>query len=216
MGAEKQRRRDAAGTYLVQQDVPGATEMRQAWRRIGAGTQLGEADVSGAVELSDASRRRAQCAWAFPAIRMGVAGRIPVFGDSVEAWLDLIVPGGWWLTDHQLSNPQDSACWLFRSTGCIDQCSVTTVPVKEFNIEWNELVAYEEDTMIIGLDQAIDEKETELLKTRPAPYHPFLSPLGSPLAASLPRHRKFDHAIDLEPGTTAPWGAIYSLLAKEL
>lgn len=39
----------------------------------------------------------------------------------VEAGLDLIVTGGWWLTDYQLSNPHDFVCSVFPSSGCIDQ-----------------------------------------------------------------------------------------------
>lgn len=77
-------------------------------------------------------------------------------------------------------------------------------------------MAYKNDGKIIGVVQAIVEEETMLLKSLPTPYHCFISLFAIPLAASVRRHLKLDHKIDLQPGTTTSWGLIYSLSAKKL
>ena len=55
------------------------------------------------------------------------------------------------------------------------------------------------------------------LKDRlPAQYHQYLKLFEPATAQALPKHRSFDHAIDLEPGAQPPWGPVYALSEVEL
>ena len=50
----------------------------------------------------------------------------------------------------------------------------------------------------------------------PAYYHDLVEVFSKKKADKLPVHRMYDHAIDLEPGTTPPYGPIYNLSEPEL
>ncbi|TWW58269.1 Retrovirus-related Pol polyprotein from transposon 17.6 [Takifugu flavidus] len=53
------------------------------------------------------------------------------------------------------------------------------------------------------------------LSAVPSEYHDFLEVFSKAKATSLPPHRPYDCAIDLQPGTTPPKGRLYSLSAPE-
>jgi hypothetical protein len=63
---------------------------------------------------------------------------------------------------------------------------------------------------------SLDVINHDLLSRIPKQYHKFLSLFDPKTAKKLPHHRSFNHAIDLEPGTTVPWGPIYSCSKTEL
>ena len=50
----------------------------------------------------------------------------------------------------------------------------------------------------------------------PPEYHEFADLFSETEAKKLPPHRPYDHQIHLEPGTTPPFGTIYSLSPTEL
>ena len=50
----------------------------------------------------------------------------------------------------------------------------------------------------------------------PEAYHDFLDVFSEAQANTLPPHRKYDLDIPLQPGTSPPWGPIYSMSAPEL
>jgi hypothetical protein len=50
----------------------------------------------------------------------------------------------------------------------------------------------------------------------PPQYHDLLQAFSKTRADTLPPHRPYDHAIDLEPGTKPPFGPLYSLSEPEL
>lgn len=60
------------------------------------------------------------------------------------------------------------------------------------------------------------EEQEELRKLVPPEYHDFLDVFSKHEADILPPHRSYDHAIELEPGTTPPHGPIYRLSETEL
>ena len=73
--------------------------------------------------------------------------------------------------------------------------------------------------MVIGSMTYFAPPETEgLIKIIPHEYHDFLHIFGEKLAAKLPKHRKFDHAIEILPGKEVPFGPVYlqSELQKEV
>ncbi|PYK08296.1 MAG: hypothetical protein DME65_14260, partial [Verrucomicrobia bacterium] len=61
---------------------------------------------------------------------------------------------------------------------------------------------------------ALSEAECEA--RLPKRYHRFLRLFAPQTARELPMHRPYDHAIDLLPGTSPPWGPVYSLSEVEL
>ena len=54
------------------------------------------------------------------------------------------------------------------------------------------------------------------LSTIPPEYHEFADLFSKKEADMLPPHRPYDHRIPLEPGTTPPFGSIYSMSPTEL
>jgi hypothetical protein len=61
------------------------------------------------------------------------------------------------------------------------------------------------------------EGETEILnECLPNEYHDFADVFSESEAKNVPPHRPYDHGIELEPGTTAPWGPIYGMSELEL
>ena len=52
--------------------------------------------------------------------------------------------------------------------------------------------------------------------TIPEEYHEFADLFSKSESEKLPPHRSYDHTIPLEPGTTPPFGPIYSMSPKEL
>ena len=60
-----------------------------------------------------------------------------------------------------------------------------------------------------------DPPDPDLSKIPPE-YHEFAKVFSEEEANKLPEHRPYDHEIPLKPGTTPPWGPIYSLSPEEL
>ena len=119
---------------------------------------------------------------------------------QLENGIDLIIPGGWFMVEHPMS---------FEN----DDIRVHQHPCQmEDEISYDETVLEDEEAMVIGSMTYFAPPETkELKKIIPADYHDFLHLFREKLAAELPRHRKFDHAIEILPGKEVPFGPIYPL-----
>ena len=84
-------------------------------------------------------------------------------------------------------------------------------------VEYDEDLIDDPEAVTIGtINTTIPEDEEKIKKTLPESYHEFIHLFTEQTAASLPPHRSFDHAIDLEKDKQAPFGPIYSLSEKEL
>jgi len=59
-------------------------------------------------------------------------------------------------------------------------------------------------------------EQAQDLSLIPPEYHEFADLFSETEAKKLPPHRPYDHQIPLEPGTTPPFGTIYSLSPTEL
>jgi len=59
-------------------------------------------------------------------------------------------------------------------------------------------------------------EQAQDLSLIPPEYHKFADLFSETEAKKLPPHRPYDHQIPLEPGTTPPFGTIYSLSPTEL
>ena len=119
---------------------------------------------------------------------------------QLEDGIDLIIPGGWFLVEHPMS---------FHNNGIQVQQHLCQ-PNDE--IIYDETLLEDEEAMVIGSMTYFAPPETEgLKKIIPHEYHDFLHLFGEKLAAKLPNHRKFDHAIEILPGKEVPFGPIYPL-----
>src|SRR5947209_1928270 len=119
---------------------------------------------------------------------------------NLENEIDIIISGGWFLIQHPMT---------FELEGIQikeHHCDITE------DIEYDETVLDDPEAAVIGSMTYFEPPDAEgLRKIIPKPYHSFLNLFGEKLAAQLPPHRNFDHAIDLQPGTEVPFGPIYPL-----
>jgi hypothetical protein len=70
-------------------------------------------------------------------------------------------------------------------------------------------------TMIYSLTIAPVSDDQPKQTVLPSKYSDFQDVFDKAGATSLPKHRSYDCAIDLQPNTTPPWGPIYSLSEPE-
>ena len=64
-------------------------------------------------------------------------------------------------------------------------------------------------------ESTLAAENADLISKVPAPYHAYLDVFSKIKATTLPPRRPYDHKIDLEDGTTPPFGPIYSLSEVE-
>jgi hypothetical protein len=61
-----------------------------------------------------------------------------------------------------------------------------------------------------------DDEGNDITASLPEEYWPWASVFSAEEIGKLPEHSKYDHEINLLPGTTAPFGPIYPISEKEL
>jgi len=67
----------------------------------------------------------------------------------------------------------------------------------------------------LGLDPELASEYDSLRPQVPETYHKYLDVFSKKKAVTLPPRRPYDHSIDLEDGTSPPFGPIYSLSEVE-
>jgi len=116
-------------------------------------------------------------------------------------WISAHPPQGTW-TDQEVR---------FNSAECLENC--TYYEASRFSLTWDNSVAADPTTCIIGYVSTASE---DLLETVPQEFHQYLGIMGKEAADAVPEHPSYDCKIDLQEGSTAPWGPIYSLSEIEL
>ncbi len=81
------------------------------------------------------------------------------------------------------------------------------------NQEWVGLIG---SVRFLETEEGDMEVEIDHVNRIPWQYKEFRNVFNGTYADSLPPHRSFDHAIDLQPGKEPPFGPLYSLSEKEL
>ena len=140
---------------------------------------------------------------------------VPSLGDG----MDIFLPS-WWVQVHRPSDLYTDEL-RFESEFCRRNCcgdveSRQEDDLSKFEIVWDEDVAKDPDALHIGALNRANSDVCVIAERLPARYHSFLDLFDDREAASLPKHTSYDHAIDLLPGETAPWGPMYNLSAREL
>ena len=135
----------------------------------------------------------------------------PLAGDH-----DIILPC-WWLAKYK--------CDLLASNGRIKftsgECQRKSTMERNntgFSLEWDSSIINNSNTGILGMVAAApsdDDLNVAINKVLEA-YSKFIPIMTAEMAAVLPEHSVYDHAIDLKEGQTPPWGPIYPLNETKL
>jgi len=113
---------------------------------------------------------------------------------------------------HPLQGSWTNAKIHFNNPECLAKC--TKFEQKEFLLSWDESVLLEQDARLIGYVSTVSEEDPLDAVTKEFREH--MGIMGKEAADTLPEHRPYDCKIDLQEGSTAPWGPIYPLSEVEL
>ena len=87
-----------------------------------------------------------------------------------------------------------------------------------FSLEWDSSIINDPNAGILGMVAAapLEDDLKAAINKVPEAYSKFIPIMTAEMAAVLPEHSVYDHAIDLKDGQTPPWGPIYPLNETEL
>jgi len=123
--------------------------------------------------------------------------------------IDIFLPFSW-IAKHPPQGAWTTEEVRFNSQRCLNEC--TKFEQSAFSLTWDESVSWDPDAQTIGYVAAITpEAPNVTLK-----FREYLNIMGKEAADSLPEHKPYDCKIDLQEGSTAPWGPIYPLSEIEL
>jgi len=129
----------------------------------------------------------------------------------METGIDAFLPFEW-ITAHPLQGIWTDNEIRFNSAECIWKC--TRYETDPFSLTWDKAIATDPEARIIGYVSAAAEEDP--VKAVPMEFRQYLGIMGKKAADALPKHRSYDCKIDLQEGSTAPWGPIYPLSEEEL
>ena len=136
----------------------------------------------------------------------------PLSGDY-----DVILPD-WWIQKHKPRYQEDQGTYQISFSE--KQCKIhyTKNACANFSLEWDDSVLTDPSAGILGIVCASPTEEDlqEAIARVPKMFREYTTIMTSEAARVLPKHGPYDHAIDLEEGTTPPWGPIYTLNDTEL
>jgi len=111
-------------------------------------------------------------------------------------WIFAHPPQGTWM-DKEVG---------FNSAGYLE--NYTYYEASRFSLTWDDSVAADPSASIIGYVSTSSEDPLEAV---PREFRQYLGIMGKEAVDALPEHRPYDCKIDLQEGSTAPWGPIYPL-----
>jgi len=129
----------------------------------------------------------------------------------METGIDAFLPFEW-ITAHPPQGSWTNEEVRFNSAECIRKC--TRYETNPFSLTWDESIATDPEARVIGYVSAAAEEDP--LKAVPMEFRQYLGIMWKEAADALPKHRPYDCKIDLQEGSTAPWGPIYPLSEEEL
>jgi len=125
--------------------------------------------------------------------------------------IDVFLPFSW-IANHPPQGAWTNKEIRFDSPGCQERC--TKYETNPFPLTWDDSVATNPDARVIGYVSAV-AREDPLGKV-PMEFRPYLGIMGKEAEDALPVHRPYDCQINLQEGSTSPWGPIYPLSEEEL
>jgi len=123
--------------------------------------------------------------------------------------IDIFLPFSW-ITKHPPQGAWTTEEVQFNSQRCLNEC--TKFEQSAFSLTWDESVSLDPDAQTIGYVAAITPEAPDILLE----FREYLNIMGKEAADALPEHKPYDCKIDLQEGSTAPWGPIYPLSEIEL
>jgi len=129
----------------------------------------------------------------------------------MEAAINIFLPFKW-IEQHLPQGAWTNKEIPFSSAECMRKC--TRHEMGPFSLTWDESIATNPSAQVIGYVSAVREKDP--LEAVPIEFHQYLGIMGKEAADALPDHRPYDCKIDLQEGSTTPWGPIYPLFEEEL
>src|SRR5215204_2571487 len=120
-----------------------------------------------------------------------------------------------WLRKHNPDIDWEKGTMKWRSNYCRKHCLPSEVKI-EFVSE--KLMSQEDsqNVAVLGLAVFHDEDGKDVSLRLPYHYREWPDVFNNEKSIALPEHSKFDHKIDLMPGTIPPHGPIYPLSESEL
>ena len=136
---------------------------------------------------------------------------VPLTGDY-----DIIL-SRWWLAKHKCDLLASNGQIKFTSGECQRKCTMERNNTG-FSLEWDSSIINNPSAGILGMVTAApsDDDLKAAIDKVPEAYSEFIPIMTAEMAAVLPEHSVYDHAIDLKEGQTPPWGPIYPLNETEL
>ena len=124
----------------------------------------------------------------------------------LEAGINLIIPGGWFIDNHLLTF--NKGIIQVKTHDCD----------KDEAFEWDYDLTNLDDpnAVLVGRIGAIAIQPPDNMENIPREYEKYFHLFSEKTAAKLPPHQNFDHAINITEGKQPPFGPIYSLSQKEL
>ena len=120
-----------------------------------------------------------------------------------------------WLTQHNPDIDWSLGKIKWRSSYCRKHCLPSRI-----NIEWmteEQMLREPRDQVhVFGLAVYHDEDGEDISLRLIDHYKDYADIFSEEKIHALPEHSKYDHKIELEPGTTPPFGPIYPLSESEL
>jgi len=123
--------------------------------------------------------------------------------------IDIFLPFSW-ISKHPPQGAWTMEEVRFNSQRCLNEC--TKFEQSAFSLTWDESVSLDPDAQTIGYVAAITPEAPNV----PLEFREYLNIMGKEAADALPEHKPYDCKIDLQEGSTAPWGPIYPLSEIEL
>jgi len=129
----------------------------------------------------------------------------------MDSEVDIFLPFSW-IVVHPPQGTWTNQEIRFNSTTCLAKC--TRFETNKFPLTWDDSVATDPATHLLGYVASVSEKDPRELV--PPEFRQYVGIMGKEAADALPEHRPYDCKIDLQEGSTAPWGPIYPLSENEL
>jgi len=123
--------------------------------------------------------------------------------------IDIFLPFSW-ISKHPPQGAWTKKEVRFKSQRCLNKC--TKFEQSAFSLTWDESVSLDPDAQTIGYVAAITAEPPDVLLE----FREYLNIMSKEATDALPEHKPYDCKIDLQEGSTAPWGPIYPLSEIEL
>ena len=128
----------------------------------------------------------------------------------MDPQIDIFLPYCW-IAEHPPQGEWTSTEVRFNSTHCLGKC--TQFKTDKFSLTWDKTVCQDPSALTIGHVATVSD---DPLSDVPMEFHQYLQIMRKEAADALPEHRPYDCKIELQEGSTAPWGPIYPLSEVEL